>query len=77
MQVLIEIEYGVISAESMTIFTKNCLTSKIGKKETAKIQQMLNMDEEQTVLKMLATDTYDSLNLVGCSQEIKQEHLNL
>ena len=39
-------------------FAKDCPTSKI-KKETDQIQQMYNMDEEKTSLKMLATDTYD------------------
>ena len=41
-------------------FTKDCLTSKIDK-EKDQIQQMLNMDEDQTVLKTLVIDTYDSL----------------
>ena len=35
------------------------------------MQQMFNLDEEQTSLKMLATYIYDSLN------RLKSEHLNL
>ena len=50
--------------------------SKI-EKEKDQIQQMLNMAEEQTALKTLATDTYDRHDQVGCLQKITQEHLNL
>ena len=42
-------------------FAKDCLTSKL-EKETEKIQQMYNMDEEQRSLKTLVTYTYDNLN---------------
>ena len=38
---------------------------------------MFDLDEEQTSLKMLATDKYDSLNQVGSLDKIKSEHLNL
>ena len=38
---------------------------------------MFNLDEEQTSLKMLVTDTYDSLNCVGSLEEVQSEHLNL
>ena len=31
-------------------------------KETEQVQQIYNMDEEQTSLKTLATDMYDTLN---------------
>ena len=57
-------------------FAKVCLTMKVGK-ETDQIQQMFNLDEEQTSLKTLATETYDSLNQVGSLEEIKSDHLNL
>ena len=36
-------------------FAKDCLTLKLDK-ETEQIQQMYNMDEEQTLLKSLVTD---------------------
>ena len=40
---------------------------------------MYNMDEEQTSLKELATDIYDSLNRIDSLDEIPitSEHLNL
>ena len=38
---------------------------------------MLNLDEEQTSFKMLATDTYDSLSRIGSLEEVKSELLNL
>ena len=41
-------------------FTKDCPTSK-EEREIEQVQQMFYLDEEQTSLKMLATDTYDSL----------------
>ena len=44
-------------------------------KETDQIQHMFYLDEEQTSLTMLATDTYDSLNHIGSLEEIKSEHL--
>ena len=57
-------------------FTKDCQTTKV-EKEADQIQQMFNLDEEQTWLKMLATNAYDSLNHIGSLEEIKSEHLNL
>ena len=57
-------------------FAKDCLTSKV-EKETDQIQQMFTLNGEQTPLKLLATDTYDSLNQVGSLDKIKSEHLNL
>ena len=38
---------------------------------------MYNMDEEQTSLKTLVTDMYDSLNQVSLINEIATDHLNL
>ena len=42
---------------------KDCPTSNL-EKDTDQVQHMYDMDEEQTSLKMLATDTYDSLNRI-------------
>ena len=56
-------------------FAKDCPTSKV-EKESEKIQQMYNMDEEQTALKLLATDTYDSLNRINSMDETAMDHLN-
>ena len=60
-QVLTETELGVKSVENMIIMQKDCLTAK-EERETDKIQQMFNLDKEQTSLKMLATDTFESLS---------------
>ena len=43
---------------------KDCPTSKEGR-EMEQIQQMFNLDEGQTSLKMLGTEMYDSLNKVN------------
>ena len=50
-----------------------------GKGETEQIHQMFNLDEEQTALKTLATDTYDGLNRINSLEDIvvAREHLNL
>ena len=57
-------------------FAKDCPTSKeVG--EIEKIQQMFNLDEEQTSLKALATDTYDSLNKMNSLENMRPGHLNL
>ena len=37
---------------------------------------MFNLDQEQTALKTLATDTYDILNHVSSLEEVRSEHLN-
>ena len=57
-------------------FTKDCPTSK-EEREIEQIQQMFNLDEEQTSLKALTTETYDSLNKINSIENIGQEHLNL
>ena len=46
-------------------------------RETEQIQQLFNLDEKQTTLKTLATNTYDSLNHVSSLEEVRSEHLNL
>ena len=57
-------------------FAKECLKTN-EERETDQTQQMFNLDEEQTALKMLATDTYDSLSWVSSLEEIKSEHIKL
>ena len=57
-------------------FTKDCPTFKV-EKESEQIQQMFNMDEEQTALKLLVTDTYDSLNKINSIDDTIVDHLNL
>ena len=56
----IEIELDVKNAGNTIILLK--ISDFKVEKESEQIQQMYNMDEEQTTLKLLATDTYDSLN---------------
>ena len=57
-------------------FAKDCPTSK-EERDIELIQQMFNLDEGQTSLKALTTDTYDSLNKINSIENIRQEHLNL
>ena len=58
--VLIEIELDVVNAGSMINFAKDCANSDT-EKESGQIQQMSNLDEDQTALKVLAADTYENL----------------
>ena len=58
-------------------FANDCPTTK-KERETKQIQQVFNLDEEQTSLKTLATDdTYNSLGHVSWLEEVRSEHLNL
>ena len=57
-------------------FAKDCPTTK-EERETDQIQQMFNLDKEQTSLKTLFTNTYDSLNHVSSWEEVRSEHLNM
>ena len=38
---------------------------------------MYNIDEEQTALKLLVTDTYDSLNRINLIDKTAMDYLNL
>ena len=58
-------------------FDKDCLTTK-EEREIEQIQQMFNLDEEQTSLNTLATnDTHDNLSHASSLEEVRSEHLNL
>ena len=57
-------------------FANDCPTSK-EEREIEQIQQMFDLDEEQTSLKPLATDIYDSLNKINSLANIRQGHLNI
>ena len=46
-------------------------------REIDQLQQMLNLDKEQTSLKALATDTYDSLNKINSIENLRQGHWNI
>ena len=41
------------------------------------MQQMYNIDEEQTALKVLVTDTYDNLIRANSADDTIVDHLNL
>ena len=57
-------------------FVKECPTLQ-AEKESQQLQQMYYMDKEQTALKVLAMDTYDSLNRINSVDETMVDHLNL
>ena len=71
-----EIELDVINAGNMIILLKTVWLFKI-LKESEQTQQMYNMDDEQTALKLLATDTYNSLNRIYLIDRTPMDHLNL
>ena len=58
-------------------FVKDCPSSK-DERKIEQIEQMFNLDEEQTSVKMLPADTYKSLNKINSLEYIRltQEHLN-
>ena len=72
--VLIEIELD--GCREYDHFSKDCPTTQV-EKEAEQIQQMYNMDEEQTALKVLATDTFENLNRINSVDETIVGHLNL
>ena len=56
---------------------KDCPTTKEGR-QIEQIQQMYNLDEEQTSLKTLATnDTCNNFSHTNSLEEVRSEHLNL
>ena len=57
-------------------FTKDCPTS-MEKRELEQLQQMLNLDDEQTSLKPLVTSTHDNLNRISSEEDLRPGHLNL
>ena len=56
-------------------FAKDCPNLQTGK-ELEQIQQMYNVDEEYTALKVLATDTYNNLTRTNSDDAIL-DYLNL
>ena len=57
-------------------FTKDCPTSR-EERELEQLQQMLNLDDEQTSLKPLAANTHDNLNRTSSEENLRPGHLNL
>ena len=57
-------------------FTKHCPTSR-EERELEQLQQMLNLEDEQTSLKSLITNTQDNFNRVNSEENLRPGHLNL
>ena len=57
-------------------FAKDCPTSR-EEKEIEQLQQMLNLEDEQTSLKSLVTNTQDNFSRVNSEENIRLGHLNL
>ena len=57
-------------------FAKDWPTLRV-EKESEQMQQMYNKDNEQTILKLLATGTYDRLNRINSIDETTMDHLDL
>ena len=53
------------------------VTTTREEREIEQIQQMFNLDEEQTSLKTLATnDIYDNFSCASSLKEVSSKHLN-
>ena len=57
-------------------FTKDCPTSR-EEKEIEQLQQILNLEDEQTSLKSLVTDTQDNFSRVNSGENLRLGHLNV
>ena len=55
--VLIEIVFDVLNVVSMIILPKTPNISNKGKEQSEQIQQMLNLEEDKTALKVFVVDT--------------------
>ena len=51
-------------------FARDCPTFR-EERELEQLQQMLNLDGEQTSLKTLAADTHDSLNKINSEEDLR------
>ena len=57
-------------------FAKDCLNiSDTEKEQSEQIQQILNLEDDETALKILVSDTYEDLNRENSKETI--DHLNL
>ena len=72
--VLKETEFDVLSVGNMIILLKTVQIHK-QKRAPEQIQQMHILEEEQTALKVLKTDTYDNLIRTN-SDDAMVDHLN-
>ena len=57
-------------------FTKDCPTSR-EEKEVEQLQQMLNLEDEQTSLKSLETNKQENFSRANSEENLRLGHLNL
>ena len=57
-------------------FKKDCPTSK-EERELEQLQQMSNLEDEQTSLKSLVTNAQDNFNRVNSEENLRPGHINL
>ena len=57
-------------------FTKDCPTSR-EERELEELQQMLNLEDEQTSLNSLETNTQGNFSRVNSEENLRLGHLNL
>ena len=57
-------------------FVKDCPTSR-EEKEIEQLQQMLNLEDEQTSIKFLVVNTQDNFSRVNSEENLRLGHLNL
>ena len=57
-------------------FATDCPTSR-EERELEQLQQMPNLDGEQTSLKTLVEDIHDKLNKINLEEDLRPGHLNL
>ena len=57
-------------------FAKDCPTSR-EERELEQLQQMFNLEDEQTSLKSLVANTQDGFNRVNCEENLRPGNLNL
>ena len=55
---------------------KDCPTSR-EEKEIEQLQQILNLEEEQTLLKSLVTNTQDNFSRANPEENVRPGHLNI
>ena len=57
-------------------FTKDCPTSR-EERELEQLQQIFNLEDEQTSLKLIVTNTQDTFNSVNSEERLRLVHYNL
>ena len=57
-------------------FTRDCSTSR-EEKDIEQLQQMLNLEDEQTLLKSLVANTHDNFRRANSEENLRLGHLSL